>query len=138
MAAVSPKGDQGTLFGSDQPATGKHFDHERPEVVEEEKSRAIYGDLTVEQVFDQVSSLVKQHGGTYRNYGWNGAGEVEVFFLNVEEVLDFFREIDAMCGRYQFRAKFIVETSFDIHPDDSHGIRYNIRSVVPAPITIKK
>jgi hypothetical protein len=43
-----------------------------------------------------------------------------------------------LCGRYQFRAKFVVETSFDIHPSDSHGIRYKIRSVVPAPITIGK
>lgn len=138
MAAVSPKGDQGSLFGSYQPAIDKPSGPQKPEVFEEEKPQAIYGDLTVEQVFDQVSSLAKQHGGTARNYGWNGAGEIEVFFLNIEEVLDFFRKIDAMCGRYQFRAKFIVETSFDVHPDDSHGIRYKIRSIVPAPITIKK
>jgi hypothetical protein len=138
VAAVPPNNAQGSLFGvQSQPVKREESSLSHVEV-EETKSQAIYGDLTVDQVFDQVSELAMAHGGTAKNYGWNGAGEIEVFFVSIYQVIDFFKKIDDLCSRYKFRAKFVVETFFDIHPNDSHGIRYKIRSVVPAPITIKE
>ena len=134
MAGV-PTGDgQGSLFSTHPTERCTRSKKENNTVAEAEPPKAIYGDLTVAQVFEQVSQLAQHHGGKARNHDWDGAGEIEVFFVSTEEVIDFFRKIDSMCRRCQFRSQFIVETILDIHPNASNGIHYRIHSIIPAPI----
>jgi len=131
---------QDTLFSMGNDADGKPVESKTPPVKKaipkSVQPSTIYGGLTAKQLWEKLCVWADGLGVDvcHSNHGWGGAGTIEMWVTTWEKTKEILEELQRFSTEFSFRA----DVKMTMHLCDTHGFRYSLRSVVPAPITVDR